>query len=276
MAAPASAAPAAPADIVFSRAGDLHVRALDGAERALTRGAPYDEFPAWSPDRSRIAFVRDGDLYVARADGSAPRRIVRRPGFERYPAWSPDGRRIAFAANHDRGEYDIHVVRRDGRGLRRLTRTARHVEDTQPAFTPDGRHIVFASNRLSFFNFEIYRMRASDGGGLKRLTHHGTGADGAPGDDIHPDVSPDGKRIAFVSDRGGGYAVWTMATDGADLRRVVRHRRLGHAFPRFSPDGSRLVYMTLPLDEREDPRLWTVPALGGGPVALGGGRTPDW
>lgn len=204
------------------------------------------------------------------------RRIARRPGFERYPAWSPDGRRIAFAAAHGGGEYDIHIVRRDGRHLRRLTRTASHVEDTQPAFTPDGAHIVFASNRLSFFNFELYRMRASDGRRVKRLTHYGTGADGAPGDDIHPEVSPDGGRIAFVSDREGGYAIWTMAADGSDLGRVVRHRDLGHAFPRFSPDGSQLVYMTLRLDARGAPRLWTVPAAGGEAVRLGRGRTPDW
>lgn len=64
--------------------------------------------------------------------------------------------------------------------------------------------------------------------------------------------------------------------DGSDLRRVVRHRGLGHAFPRFSPDGSLLVYMTLRLDERDDARLWTVAAGGGRPEALGRGRTPDW
>jgi Tol biopolymer transport system component len=100
---------------------------------------------------------------------------------------------------------------------------------------------VFSSNRVAYSNYELFRIRAADGRRLERLTSWGSGADLAPGDDLMPDVSPDGRRIAFVSDRDGGYGVWTMAADGSGLRMVVRDAGLNHAFPRFSPDGSRLV-----------------------------------
>jgi Tol biopolymer transport system component len=271
------AAPAAaePGEISFARGGDLHAGVLDGAERQITRGRARDLFPAWSPDHSRIAFVRDGALHVMRADGTRVRRLTRR-GHDRYPAWAPDGRRIAFSSTRAGGESELYVIRRNGRGLRRLTRTAAHVDDIQPAWTPDGASLVFSSNRIAYWNYEIFRIRASDARRLKRLTFWGTGADGAPGDDLMPDVSPDGTRIAFVSDRDGGYGIWTMAVDGSDLRMLVRDAGLNHAFPRFSPDGSRLVY-ELSAPDGDDSRLIIVPAAREGmPLLLGAGTTPDW
>lgn len=264
------------------RGSELYVRAPSGAVRRLTTNRVYDGFPAWSPDRRRIAFVStrgDGtsDLYVMRADGTGVRRVTRGRGHDLYPAWSPDGTRIVFASTNGSLEQKIHLVRADGTQRRVLTRTRGYVQDTLPRFSPDGRHVVFTSNRVAYWNFEIFRMRASDGGGVERLTFWGSGGDGAPGDDIAPSYSPDGKRIVFVSDRGGGYAVWTMTADGRGLREVARHRGLNHASPRFSPDGKHIVYMTFSPDEDgSDTELRVVGANGAGDVSLGLGREPDW
>ena len=215
------------------------------------------------------------------ADGKNVKRLTRHPGRDIYPAWSPNGRLIAFASNRDGAEAEIYVMRSDGTGLRRLTRTAKHVDDTQPRFTRDGKYIVFASNRVSFFNYELFRIRVGDGGGLTRLTNYGSGEDGAPGDDLMPDVlvggPRGGDRIAFVSDRDGGYAVWTMDAGGRDLREVARHKGLNHAFPRFSPDGRQLVYMTFAPDKSlADAQLWTVNVDGTNRKLLGKGGEPDW
>jgi Tol biopolymer transport system component len=268
-------AAAAPGPVVYARGGDVHVIGLDGSPLRLTAGAAEDAFPAWSPDRTRIAFVRDGSLHVMRADGTAVRRLTTRTG-DGYPAWAPGGRRIAFASTRAGGEAELYVVRSDGRRLRRLTRTARHVDDTQPAWTPDGRSVIFASNRAGYWNYELFRVRVRDGAGLRRLTRWGTGADGAPGDDLMPDVSPDGSRIAFVSDRAGGYGVWTVAPDGSDLRMVFRDRGRAHAFPRFSTDGKTLL-VELFGPESEHHRLVTVPVAGGvAPARLTAGQMPDW
>lgn len=285
LSAEASPRPAADAreELVFARGGEIYARTSDGAVRRITNNRFYDGFPAWSPDRGSIVFTRavggDSDIYVMNADGTGARRLAgsARGPQDLYPRFSPDGRLIVFASNRT-GENDIFVMRSDGAGLRRLTKGPRWVDDTQPSFSPSGRYVVFTSNRRAFFNYEIFRIRATDGGGLTRLTFWGSGEDGAPGDDISPSYSPDGKRIAFVSDRGGGYAVWTMNARGGDLREAARHKGHNVVFPRFSPDGGSLVYTAFadipnvrPVDE-----LWRVKVDGTARTKLGRGGSADW
>jgi TolB protein len=220
----------------------------------------------------------DADIYVMDADGTGQRRLAgsRKGPQDQYPAWSPDGKLIAFASNRH-GEEDIYVMRADGTGLRRLTKNAVWVEDQQPRFSPDGRFIIFSSNRVAFSNPELYRMRASDGLGHVRLTRWGSGGDLALGDDLMGDYSPDGKRIAFVSDRGGSYAVWTMDANGRALRRVIAHRGKNVAFPRWSPDGRTLLYTSFDaVVSKNDFRLHMIGADGTNPHVLRPGSEGDW
>ena len=264
---------------------DIYVRNGDGAIRRLTRTDAYEGFPSWSPDRRRIVYSRtvdeQSDIYVMNANGTGVRRLAgsRRGPQDLYPAWSPDGKLIAFSSNRF-GEPDIFVMRADGTGLRRLTVTPKWVTDTNPRFSPDGKHIVFASNRSGFANMELYRVRVSDGRGLKRLTFWGSDDLHELGDDLLPDYSPDGKRIAFVSDRDGdgGYAIWTMrASDGKDVRRVISHPGRNVVFPRWSPDGRSLLYTTFSNDDvTGDFRIHTVPAGGGTPTEVARGSEADW
>jgi TolB protein len=211
-----------------------------------------------------------------RADGSNARRVTRGGGPDLYPAWSPDGKQIAFSSGRAGAEPEIYVVRPNGGALRRLTSTANWVQDVQPQFSPDGRHIVFTSNRVAYWNFEIFRVRASDGRGLKRLTFWGSGADGAAGDDHMPSYSPNGKSIVFVSDRFGGDAIWTMDSDGTNARGVLHHRGVAPTFPRFSPDGSHIVWSSLSDNPATDEQIHTVRADGNFADTLARGREADW
>lgn len=277
--------PASEPELVYARDGEIYVRATTGAVRRLTRNRIWDGTPSWSPDGRRIVFARavdnDSDLFVMNADGTGVKRLAgsARGAQERYPRFSPDGRLVVFASDRGNRESDIYVMRSDGTTVRRLTNGPAYVDDTQPSFSPDGRLVVFTSNRLAFFNYEIYRMRAADGGGLTRLTFWGSGEDGAPGDDVSPSYSPDGTRIAFVSDRPNGeYAVWTMDARGRGLREVSRHEGHNVVFPRYSPDGSRIVYTSFADMPGVKPveRLWTVKAGGGARRSLGPGSSADW
>lgn len=102
--------------------------------------------PTWSPDGRRLAFVggfSPSVLWTANRDGSdlrrvTPRRVNAGDSFGDGPAWSPDGAWIAFASyegSNKRTGADIYVIRPDGTGLRRLTKT--RANEFSPAWLPE-------------------------------------------------------------------------------------------------------------------------------------------
>ena len=211
----------------------------DGSrKRNLTRRAS-DDYPTWSPDGRRIAFLRGrgarGQLCVVNADGSGLRNLMRIAG----PAlsysqlvWSPDGRTIHV------GRY---LVSTDGSGARKLPYLP-----WIAVWSPDGRRIAFVGNRPTGLpgpgarfkdDSEIYVMNA-DGSGTRRLTHN-LGYDGAPA------WSPDGRKIAFQSGRrvGGNSEVYVMNADGSGKRNLTRNPAQDGS-PSWSPDGRRIAFVS--------------------------------
>ena len=208
-------------ELAFARAGNVWTIGADGkGARILLRGG-YS--PSWSPDGSRLAFVsnRSGDeeIYVAKADGRGLTRLTRLPGADLSPAWSSDGRRLAWS---HRGE--IWAMNAAGAEKRRLVGRAKvwH-EHHSPAW--HGSTIVYSSTRASAFNTELFRVPA------KRLTFT-KGSDGVLGDDSMPDFSPDGRRIAFTSNRDQQGEIYVMNPDGTGQKRLTR--RPGDDWARIS------------------------------------------
>jgi Tol biopolymer transport system component len=111
------------------------------------------------------------------------------------------------------------------------------------SFAPDGR-IVYAATESD--NTDVYAIDPRTGE-RRRLT-----TDPAP--DFHPDVSPDGKTVAFASERGGVPGVWVMAIDGAHPRRLTSSE---DQRPSFSHDGRWLV-LHRGLNDNTPPTLWRV------------------
>ncbi|MEH1013097.1 VWA domain-containing protein [Micromonospora sp. CPCC 206060] len=95
---------------------------------------------------------------------------------------------------------------------------------------------------------------------------------GGPGTVDHPALSPDGRRVAFTSDRGGNPDIWLVATDGSGLRRLTDHPA-GDSWPTWSPDGTRIAFSST----RDDPAgdIHLVPATGGTPVRVTDGPAAD-
>ena len=130
-----------------------------------------DEYPAWSPDGTKIAFqsYRDGnwEIYVMNADGSEETRLTHNPDEDTYPNWSPDGTRLAF--NSARVGYtDIYVINADGTGLTQLTQDP--APEYDPAWSPDGSMIAFTrAVDEDPRSAHIYLMQA-DGSAQRQIT----------------------------------------------------------------------------------------------------------
>ncbi len=179
---------------------------------------------AFSPDGRYFAIAakhRDRDDLVildVKKDEEVRRISVPLNGLT-TPAWSPDGKRIVFTG-YDGGITDLFVVNADGSDLHRLTNDK--YADLQPAWSPDGKTIAFATDRgpvTDFTTLKFGNMRIAlyhlDNGTIDVLRHM------EDGKSIDPVWAPDGKSIAFVSDRSGISNVFLYDLSDSDVYQLT-------------------------------------------------------
>src|SRR5215207_501475 len=186
-------------------------------------------FAAFPGEAGKIAFHRNGEIYVMNADGSEQTNISNNTAFDGYPHWSRDVKKIAFMTSRDGINYEIYVMNADGTSQTRLTNNADL--DAEPSWSPDGTKIAFRSDRDNH-NYQIYVMNA-DGSEQTNISNN-TAAD------IRPDWSPDGTKIAFASDRAGSYQIYVMNADGSEQTRLT-NPAFGYQ-PSWSPDGTEIAF----------------------------------
>ncbi len=190
-----------------------------------------------TPAIGKIAFVKrindENHIYIMNADGTDVGHLANCLSGECYPSWSPDGTQILFERHQDGAA--IYVMNADGTNQRRLSPTPGR--DVRPSWSPDGSKIVFThvvtpSDR-GIPDTEINVMN-SDGTNVKTiLASSGTF-------NIEPRWSPDGSKIAFMSNREGGQHIYTMDPDGANVKKITHDGANGD--PSWSPDGSRISF----------------------------------
>lgn len=248
----------------YGEDSNLLLRRLDtGAAVRLTSGSDSTTYPAFSPDGRRVSYERQGDIWTVDIATGATQRLTTNVAPDRSASWSPDGREIAFLSTRW-GRPAIYVMSADGerKGLRQITPPGFNA--TLPTWTPDGKYLLFTAARdPHFYSRGLYRISAAGGGEPERLT---------PADDAKnawPSFSPDGGRLAYISDRSGYLNIWTMKPDGTDQQQVTRVAE-DQDYPdndyiqtmglRWSPDGRRLLYFT---NQQGNLRLMTVDVASG-------------
>ncbi len=264
-----------------NRDGDYEVFVMnaDGSgQKQLTRNRADEASPAFSPDGRRIVFssarTGDGEIFVMNADGSGQKQLTSAPGRDSYPVFSPDRRRIVFTSERD-GDAEIFVMNADGSGQKQLTRNS--AKDFIADFSPDGRRITFASNRDG--DREIFVMNAN-GSGQTQLTFNTKDTPSDPADDARPVFSPDGRRIAFVSNRDGDYDVFVMNANGSEQTPVTFNSDFDR-FPDWQPipfkcGGKRATLTGTPgRDSLKGTRRADVILGLGGADVIGGGAGKD-
>jgi TolB protein len=191
----------------FDPCFDIFQANPDGTQRRRLTDAPgYDAEGSYSPDGKHIVFCsnRSGEknleLYIMDADGRNVRQLTKAPGcYNGGPFFSPDGKRVIFRSDRKKKDHlQIYVINADGTGERALTDDLNWV-CWAPYWYKDGKHIVYTaadhSNPLQRPNYDLYWMNVETGKRV-RLTH-------APGADVLPVFSPDGRKLMWTSTRDG-------------------------------------------------------------------------
>ena len=176
------------------------------------------------------------------------------------PAASPDGARLAFASNRG-GHWDLYILDLASGEISQVTDTPEY--DASPSWSPDGQWLVYESYAPpaetesspaqdgastpvapgSAANLDLFIRAVSAAGGSEpqviRLTDH-------PAADTSPAWSPNGRQIAFISNRSGDDEVWLADLDQVDGRfqNVSRLPRASDQHPAWSPDGGQLAWAT--------------------------------
>jgi WD40 repeat protein len=214
---------------------------------------------ALSADESKMVFTvhdgKTGRVVIADADGMSPRYVAPQLGYIYMARLSPKNDQVV-CSGPAKGYRLLLAALPDGKPLEL---TPNHPDCFVPQFTADGKTVIFIRR-----DGDVYRVDA-DGTNFKRLTEGNSYVEfklspkDQHGSTDGPDVSPDGKQIAFIARSDGVPNVFVVDIDGAN-RRQVTSRASSCGRVRWSPDGKQLAFVSF---EGKYPQLFTVSAAGG-------------
>lgn len=235
-------------------------------------------FPAFSPDGNKIVFCNirrdtNGDgvidqkdnfgIYIIDADGKNERQVVNDDYQNTYPSFSPDGSKIVYLSRRRDTNGDskidlldnpgIYIKDLDGRDEKCIVSDQYH--NKFPSFSPDGDKILFVSWRG--YNGGIYTIDI-DGENEKKIVSDEY-------DNTFPSFSPNGQKIIYATwrrdtnrdgriDLRDNSGIYIIDSDGKNEWEIVSDR-YSNSFPVFSPDWTKIVYLSTRRDTNKDGKI---------------------
>jgi Tol biopolymer transport system component/DNA-binding winged helix-turn-helix (wHTH) protein len=268
----------------------------DSSVRPLTepQGQDRDWGPAFSPDGTRMAFVRangagfpeeifvmalnsgstqmvgykraDGAVFVTTANNGPIQQVTnQRAAIMGPPAWSADGQSVIFSSTKA-GEPSLWKVPAGGGEATQIEGTGTATWHPTVA-RKDGKLVVQKILRSS----SIYRVDLEESG----AQHSRTVVTSTNGRNEGPQLSPGGKKLVFMSDRSGSLEIWVSNQDGSAAVQLTNLRKCGT--PRWSPDGMWIAFDSVGNGAQG---VYVISAMGGTPraLAMGGSENsvPSW
>ncbi len=257
------------------RNSSIWMVATDGSRAPwqFTTSPQSSTSPRWSPDGKSLAFLSSrpestpapapaagaatgttepprAQVYLLSMNGGEAKRITNLKNGVSVFRWSPDGTRFVAVSRIGPGD-----SRGEGRPENRDRSDVRHYKNTSYKFNDTG---WFDDRRTHLWVVD------AKSGEAKQIT------DGNDWNDSDPQWSPDGTRLAFVSNRTGkeyeenrNTDVWVISAEGGKLTKISDHDEADNQ-PRWSPDGKWIAF-TGEIHDRDHPKIFLAPATGGAP-----------
>lgn len=240
--AAAAAAGTVNGKIAFLAGGDLYVMNPDGTNKTnLTNSKAIEEAAEFSPDGTRIAFVRaPGDIWVMNADGTNQTKITNVADRIEGMTWSDDESTIFYLADRDANPItsEIYAVEADGSSETMLHASGPAI-DSGAGLSTAANKIVFSSS-AGLSNDEIFVIN-TDGTGLLRVTND-------PGSDTSPVISPTATKIAWSTDRHNppnqfstDSEIYIANVNGTGAQRLT-NTKVGNFAAAFFADATKLGF----------------------------------
>lgn len=272
--------------LVFDLLGDIYTMPISGGEaKLLSGGSAWEIQPRWSPDGARILFTSDragGDnIWTMNADGTSQTQITKESfRLLNNASWHPSGEYLVakkhFTSERSlgAGEMWMYKVPDGGGGVQLTKRRNDQMDANEPVFSPDAKFLYWSEDMSpgSFFQYNkdphgtIFVIRR-----LNMVTHEIDDLISLNGGACRPQISPDGKTMAFVRRVRDKSVLSLYNLDNASIRELWTDLSedqqetwtLFGAYPGFdwTPDGRQIVIWA-------KGKLWKIEVATGTPTQI--------
>ncbi len=248
-----------------------------GQKKKLTspnkNGFYGDTRPKFSPDGSLVAYTKSfsigrSELYTVPSGGGEEKRLTFDNLAVENEAWTADGREIVFSSNRG-GNLTLWRISSDGGSPTPIPNSGENV--TSLAIGKKGNNLAYSREAV---NMDIWRMDLGVSASARKPP---TELVSSTQSQVEPQYSPDGKYIAFTSNRSGSVEIWACHNDGSNPVQLTFFGGPPSGTPRWSPDSRFIAF-----DSREkgNGNIYVISVNGGTPRQLTSGNfennIPSW